>query len=47
MLQRQPISLTKFTEFMEIMSHSPIDMQSSEQKASEVSYVLGTIMVRE
>ena len=47
MLQRQPISLTKFTEFMEIMSHSPIDMQSSKQKVSEVSYILVPIMARE
>ena len=47
MLQKQPISLTNFTEFTEIMSHNPIDMQSSEQKVSEVSYVLATIMARE
>ena len=47
MLQRQPVSLTSFTEFMELGLIVPVDMQSSEQKVSEVSYILATIMARE
>ena len=32
MLQRQPVSFTNFTEFMELGLIIPLDMQSSEQK---------------